>query len=930
MNTDIHSHTPQLAVIDSRGLPVRQIAYWRQDAGELIAQAWVNRTVFDPAGRAIAQWDPRLFQDASAPANLSTLHGLSGVELCTRSVDAGWRVNLLGETGAPMQSWDGRGSRRSWEYDDQLRPLAVFEQAAVGEASCTERMVYGVGSQAFADHNQCGQLIRHDDPAGTCHFSEFGLTGALLDQQQHFLQALDSPDWPLPVNERDALLEPGAGAHSAFHFNPLGELLEQTDAQGNRQRFNQTVDGQLRDAWLHLNHAPQAQRLVSGMDYNAQGQIERQAAGNGVISQWDYCTKDGRLVRLHAKRANGEPLQDLNYGYDPVGNILSIEDKALPVRYFANQRIEPINRYGYDSLYQLIEATGWEAGSANKGPSSIEDPQAVANYRQTYRYDVGGNLLELIHHGPQQHGRRLTAAKHSNRCLPERNGLPPTEAEIAAGFDDNGNLQALEPGRILSWDTRNQLHHVSPVERASELNDTERYIYDADGMRQRKVRSTQTSARTVISETRYLPGLEVRNIEGEVLHVITAQAGGATVQVLHWETRVPKHLGNDPYRYSLADHLGSCALELDSEAKIISREIYHPYGSTAFSDRGDSSEESYRTLRYSGRERDATGLYYYGFRYYVTQLQRWLNPDPAGDIDGLNFYQMVNNNPVKFFDELGLNGVVPDSVKEWGEVGRARSLKIYDFAKANTLNPKWTNAKKERVKLENLANNSDYKYEPSSLKSLVAHSYGMVPLIDARYIGFFNLDAPKQGPTGYPGVDKEYASVEKNDEFYMDYGTYKINNVPGYLDGLEKDYEGAIINPLHISDFRPEELAAYPTLSRTVAGSHTLQPVVKEWISTHIESSNNIIPLRAGGPGAHAEVRLLNTVVALHPNDSERVLSDLYVSTDFMSSSSRPSDFIGCYNCSGIIPDSVTVLTGRSPYNYENYNRAVLRNTLSS
>lgn len=657
MNTDIHSHTPQLAVIDSRGLPVRQIAYWRQDAGELITQARVNRTVFDPAGRAIAQWDPRLFQDTSAPANLSTLHGLSGVELCTRSVDAGWRVNLLGEAGAPMQSWDGRGSRRSWEYDDQLRPLAVFEQAAVGEAFCTERMVYGVGSQAFADHNQCGQLIRHDDPAGTCHFSEFGLTGALLDQQQHFLQALDSPDWPLPVNERDALLEPGAGAHSTFHFNPLGELLEQTDAQGNRQRFNQTVDGQLRDAWLHLNHVPKAQRLVSGIDYNAQGQIERQTAGNGVVSQWDYCAKDGRLIRLHAKRANGEPLQELNYGYDPVGNILSIEDKALPIRYFANQRIEPINRYGYDSLYQLIEATGWEAGSANKGPSSIEDPQAVANYRQTYRYDAGGNLLELIHHGPQQHGRRLTAAKHSNRCLPERNGRPPTEAEIAVGFDDNGNLQALEPGRILSWDTRNQLHHVSPVERASELNDTERYIYGADGMRQRKVRSTQTSARTVISETRYLPGLEVRNIEGEVLHVITAQAGGATVQVLHWETRVPKHLGNDPYRYSLADHLGSCALELDSEARIISREIYHPYGSTAFSDQGDSSEESYRTLRYSGKERDATGLYYYGFRYYVPWMQRWVNPDPFGAVDGINLYRMVRNSPVTFHDEEGAESV---------------------------------------------------------------------------------------------------------------------------------------------------------------------------------------------------------------------------------------------------------------------------------
>ncbi|MBH3466137.1 hypothetical protein I5Q49_14935, partial [Pseudomonas carnis] len=68
-----------------------------------------------------------------------------------------------------------------------------------------------------------------------------------------------------------------------------------------------------------------------------------------------------------------------------MGNILSLEDKALPVRFFANQRIEPINRYTYDSLYQLIEATGWEAGSANRGPAHLEDPAAVANYRQTYR-----------------------------------------------------------------------------------------------------------------------------------------------------------------------------------------------------------------------------------------------------------------------------------------------------------------------------------------------------------------------------------------------------------------------------------------------------------------------------------------------------------------------------------------------------------------
>jgi insecticidal toxin complex protein TccC len=34
-------------------------------------------------------------------------------------------------------------------------------------------------------------------------------------------------------------------------------------------------------------------------------------------------------------------------------------------------------------------------------------------------------------------------------------------------------------------------------------------------------------------------------------------------------------------------------------------------------------------------------------------LRRWLNPDPAGAIDGLNLYRMVRNNPLTFYDELG-------------------------------------------------------------------------------------------------------------------------------------------------------------------------------------------------------------------------------------------------------------------------------------
>lgn len=655
----IHTHTPTLAVVDPRGLDVRSVAYCRAiEAAE--PEERINRSAHDAIGRLIKQWDPRLWALGSegAPANLSNHYSLSGKVLGSLSVDAGERISLFGDGDQLVHTWDSRYTERRLEYDNLLRPLAILEQGKGEAARCTERYAYASANDDFAAHNQCGQLIRHDDPAGSQTLDEYALTGGVLEQTQRFLRALESPDWPLLVPDRDAILEPMAqAATSATLFNPLGDVLEQTDAKGNRQLFDYTVDGQLFASHLQLSSRTTPQTLVNDIAYNAYGQVEQETAGNGVISTLKYRAEDGRLLRLHAAREAGEPLQDLRYTYDPVGNVLSIEDAALPIRYFANQRVEPINRYDYDSLDQLIKATGWEAGTASRGPgfNRFDDPGAVANYQQTYHYDAGGNLLELVHVGPQGHSRKLTAARYSNHCLPERNGRPPTEAEIAAAFDGNGNLLDLQPGQAMAWDLRNQLREVRPVERENVDDDRELYLYGGDGMRRRKVRSTHTNARSLISEVRYLPGLEIRTHEGtgEVLQVICAQAGRSAMQVLHWETPPPAGISNDQYRYNLTDHLGSSSLELDSDAQVISRETYHPYGGTAWFAGRSEVEASYKTVRYSGKERDATGLYYYGFRYYATWLQRWVNPDPAGDVDGLNVYAMTRHNPITFKDNDG-------------------------------------------------------------------------------------------------------------------------------------------------------------------------------------------------------------------------------------------------------------------------------------
>jgi RHS repeat-associated protein len=61
------------------------------------------------------------------------------------------------------------------------------------------------------------------------------------------------------------------------------------------------------------------------------------------------------------------------------------------------------------------------------------------------------------------------------------------------------------------------------------------------------------------------------------------------------------------------------------------------------------------TYRFSGKEYDLhSGLYYFGYRFYDPNLQRWLNSDPIGERGGLNLYGFVGNNPINDVDQLGL------------------------------------------------------------------------------------------------------------------------------------------------------------------------------------------------------------------------------------------------------------------------------------
>ena len=667
MSGSLHQFTPSLAAYDPRGLPVRHIGYHRATARD-DPQARIERQVYSNGGSMIEQWDPRLFHlqrsQTDTPANQRTVYSLSGQPLRTDNVDAGWQLTLAGEAGQVLDVWDARGAHQAHHYDRHLRAVAVFEQAGDDtQPQCVERLDYALCSIQEAALNRCGRVIRHDDGGGTLFHERYGVHGEVVFQARRFRQVACALDWPLPEAQREARLEPERFETTAG-FNALGERLHHTDAKGNRVDYTYAVDGQPTSIFLLLNGGAR-NRLMDQRRYNAAGQTVYERAGNGVVRTLRYDERDGRLrqITAHLPGAAGQTLQDLTYDYDRVGNIVRIDDLAQSTQWSRNTQVGAGHTYEYDSLSRLIKAGGRETTGNRAGPALPDwvafgstDDSIWRRYTQHFNYDEAGNLLQLRHVPSDGSGftRRMTVAARSNHFSQAAEGV--VAPDLGQGFDRNGNLQALMATQGLHWNVRNQLARMTYVARQGEDDDEERYGYDGTGQRIRKHRVLKAKERVHTVDVRYLPGLEIRHdsATGEQLNVLNLDVGTTTVRVLQWDRHPSGRAQAAQLRFELSDHLGSSTLEMNEQAQQVSQESYYPYGGTAWWASRNASEASYKFIRYSGKERDASGLYYYGFRYYAPWLCRWISPDPAGDDGGLNLYAMAGGNPVTNIDEQGL------------------------------------------------------------------------------------------------------------------------------------------------------------------------------------------------------------------------------------------------------------------------------------
>ena len=749
----LHRKTPSVTVLSNRRQAVRNIGYHRHPDTPDKTDERITRHQFDARGFLQQSADPRM--QASGLSNFRYITSLSGQVLRTESADAGTSLTLNDAAGRPATSISqirtdngqdvrSRAVTQTFRYegaDSAGRPLSIAEQTAGQKVQVTERFVYAGNSEAEKAKNLAGVCTHHYDPAGLMQTESIALTGVPLSVTRQLLKDADNPDtrvnWPESNPESLLSTEKYTTQTTA---DATGAVLNTTDAAGHQQRVTYDIAGLLSTSRVTVKGGAE-KIIIKSVEYSAAGQKLREEHGNGVVTTYTYEPQTQRLIAVKTEHpARKNVFQDLRYEYDPVGNVLCVTNDAEETRFWHNQKVVPENRYTYDTLYQLVSATGREMANAGQQSSSLPDispfdKASYTNYTRNYIYDRAGNMTQIRHSAPvtgNNYTTDITVSQRSNRAVLKTLADTPEKAE--ALFTPGGQQTQLQPGQELSWTARGELQLVTPVVRSSAAGDCESYRYDAGSQRILKTAVQKTGNSTQTQQVIYLPGLELRSGKENYQVICAGVAGRAQVRLLHWPDGKKDH-----QRFSYDNLIGSSGLETDGDGKLLSQEEYYPFGGTAVLVADADSGIDYKTHRYSGKERDATGLYYYGYRYYQPWAGRWLSSDPAGTIDGLNLFRMVRNNPVRYRDSDGLVSIDTSDID------------------VNIINGVIPFLDKDIMKLDP-SKNKFVKYKETYVTELLeSHKHGMVSLDEAR-------SALKSYADTYHKLDKEFSLDKKNME----------------------------------------------------------------------------------------------------------------------------------------------------------------------
>ncbi|MCI0619492.1 FG-GAP-like repeat-containing protein [Candidatus Wolfebacteria bacterium] len=666
------------------GLSRRLSAEDLHDSGDGTFGTWTYE--YDDAGNLTSQTDPKsqivtfayddlnrvLFEDYTGAAGTEVVYSydtcVEGVgRLCgvqTVSVETDYTYTALGAVAAETKSVNDISYTTAYQYDRQgnLTDVVYPDDTEVlyqyNNAGFLETVSLADGSAIITDLEYA--------PTGQVAHKEFanGITSTYTydDEERYRLQNIRS------LGGAETLQD------LTYTYDVVGNITDVVDISdtATAKTVTYTYDDLYRLTGATVTGAANGENYTRTYAYDALGNIT-EASQNGIYSYEGHL--GGGFANPHAVTSVG----GMSYTYDENGNLLSTAPPAGGWTHTWDYRNRLVSS---SDGAQTLTYTYDHAGNRVRKTSSNGGETVYVNQY----FDIEDSIPKAYIYTGSEKVATLTLLPENTEPL---QAPSPTESE-----EGTGNLVVPQPSEAdlgVSKVIYNQapVYHVGDTAtytvyvgnsgpgKATDITLTDDYdetkMQIAGGTLKTQGGLSCSDNGTQLSCT--MPSLEVNPlVQPSVTYTATLLASGTVTNTatVSANTNDPDP-NNNTDSISLAvevplvpalvfhhqDHLGGTSVDTDESGNTIELLDYYPYGAIRINEQSTAYDNAYK---FTGKELDETDLYYYGARYYGSDMARFISQDPLfwtlhtdylADPQQWNSYAYSRNNPVRFIDETG-------------------------------------------------------------------------------------------------------------------------------------------------------------------------------------------------------------------------------------------------------------------------------------
>jgi RHS repeat-associated protein len=374
-----------------------------------------------------------------------------------------------------------------------------------------------------------------------------------------------------------------------------------------------------------------------GFDADNRRTSQTRYDGSSVAYTYDHI---GQLKTATAKESGGSTArlnEQFGYAYDSAENLNARTNNTLTLTFGVNS----VNGLTNATRSGMLTAAGNTAQTATS--VSVNSQGAALYGDKTFATTAGLSLANGAN-------TFTTIVQYASKTLTNivTSQLP---TPVVYQNDANGNLTN-DGLRSFIYDDENQLIDVTIAGQSKSD-----FFYDGLGRRRITRDYVWNGAWNLTNEVHYLYDgnlvIQERDANNNVL--VTYDRGLNLGGGLQTAGGIGGLLARTDIKGTVfyhSDGIGNVTMLVDRYQTLEARYLYDPYGNIIGKWGPYADVNRYR---FSSKEfLPLSGLYYFGFRFYDPNLQRFLNHDPIGELGGINLYRAVANNPVNRIDPLGL------------------------------------------------------------------------------------------------------------------------------------------------------------------------------------------------------------------------------------------------------------------------------------